>query len=39
MKRKILLPADFSENSWNAIHYALELFKNEKFDNQERLKD
>ncbi|WP_194269502.1 universal stress protein [Oceanihabitans sp. IOP_32] len=25
---KILLPTDFSENSINAIHYALELFKN-----------
>ena len=27
--KKILLPTDFSENSWNAIHYALQLFKNE----------
>ena len=25
----ILLPTDFSENSWNAIKYALQLFKNE----------
>ncbi|MFT7051849.1 MAG: hypothetical protein ACJAZK_002467, partial [Psychroserpens sp.] len=27
--KKILLPTDFSENSINAIHYALEFFKNE----------
>ncbi|MCL5128265.1 MULTISPECIES: universal stress protein [unclassified Algibacter] len=27
--KKILLPTDFSENSWNAIKYALQLFKNE----------
>ncbi|TFG75474.1 MAG: universal stress protein, partial [Flavobacteriales bacterium] len=27
--KKILLPTDFSENAWNAIAYALELFKNE----------
>ncbi len=27
--KKILLPTDFSENSWNAINYALHLFKNE----------
>ncbi|MGB5429479.1 universal stress protein [Eudoraea sp.] len=26
----ILLPTDFSKNSWNAISYAMELFKNEK---------
>ena len=32
MKRKILLPTDFSENSWNAIKYALDLFENEKCD-------
>lgn len=25
--RKILIPTDFSENSWNAIKYATELFK------------
>ena len=25
--KKILLPTDFSKNSWNAIYYALELFK------------
>lgn len=30
MKNKILLPVDFSDNSWNAVKYALELFKNEK---------
>ena len=28
--KKILLPTDFSANSWNAIKYALNLFKNEK---------
>ncbi|WP_452221414.1 universal stress protein [Lacinutrix salivirga] len=27
--KKILLPTDFSENSWNAIKYALQLYKNE----------
>lgn len=27
--KNILLPTDFSENSWNAIKYALQLFKNE----------
>ena len=27
--KKILLPTDFSENSWNAIKYALTLFKEE----------
>lgn len=27
--KKIVLPTDFSENSWNAIKYALQLFKNE----------
>lgn len=27
--KKILLPTDFSKNSWNAIQYALQLFKNE----------
>lgn len=27
--KKILLPTDFSENSWNAIKYALQLFKDE----------
>lgn len=29
MKRKILLPTDFSTNALQAIHYALELYKNE----------
>ena len=29
MKRKILLPTDFSKNAWHAISYALELYKNE----------
>lgn len=27
--KKILLPTDFSDNSWNAIKYALTLFKND----------
>ncbi|MCH4553891.1 universal stress protein [Aestuariibaculum lutulentum] len=27
--KTILLPTDFSENSWNAIKYAMQLFKNE----------
>ena len=27
--RNILLPTDFSENSWNAIRYAIHLFKND----------
>ena len=29
MKHKILLPTDFSDNAWNAIVYALKLFKHE----------
>ncbi|TVZ27567.1 nucleotide-binding universal stress UspA family protein [Gillisia sp. Hel_I_86] len=29
MKKKILLPTDFSQHSWNTIVYASELFKNE----------
>ncbi|UKM64338.1 universal stress protein [Flavobacteriaceae bacterium GSB9] len=29
MKRKILLPTDFSKNAWHAINYAVELFKKE----------
>ena len=29
MKRRILLPTDFSKNSWHAIKYALELYKND----------
>lgn len=32
MKHKILLPTDFSKNSWLAITYALQLFKNEACD-------
>lgn len=28
--KKILLPTDFSENAYNAISYAVQLFKNEK---------
>ena len=27
--KNILLPTDFSDNSWNAIQYAVELFKDE----------
>ena len=27
--KKILIPTDFSENSWNAIKYTLQLFKDE----------
>lgn len=30
--RKILIPTDFSENAWNAITYALELFKYDRTD-------
>lgn len=29
MRRKILLPTDFSENAWHAIKYALELYKHD----------
>ena len=32
MKKKILLPIDFSNNSWNTILYASELYKNEDCD-------
>ncbi len=32
MKKKILLPTDFSKNSWNTILYASELYKNEACD-------
>lgn len=32
MKRKILLPTDFSHNSWLAIKYAVNLYKNEACD-------
>ena len=27
--KKILLPTDFSDNSWNAIKYALQLYKDQ----------
>jgi len=29
MKKKILLPTDFSENSINAIKYALDMYKHD----------
>jgi len=32
MKKKILLPTDFSKSSWNTILYASELYKNEECD-------
>ncbi|WP_299212320.1 universal stress protein [uncultured Aquimarina sp.] len=32
MKKRILLPTDFSENAMNAIDYSIELFKNEQCD-------
>ncbi|MBT8245863.1 MAG: universal stress protein [Winogradskyella sp.] len=32
MKRKILLPTDFSKNSWHAINYALELYRSDDCD-------
>lgn len=32
MKKKILLATDFSKNSWNAIVYALELYKDTECD-------
>ncbi|TBN04343.1 universal stress protein [Hyunsoonleella flava] len=32
MKRKILLPTDFSKNAWQAISYALKIYKNETCD-------
>jgi nucleotide-binding universal stress UspA family protein len=32
MRKKIVVPTDFSRNAWNAISYALELFKNEACD-------
>lgn len=32
MKRKILLPTDFSKNSWHAINFALELYKHDRCD-------
>ncbi len=30
MKKKILIPTDFSKNAWNAITYAADLFKDHK---------
>ncbi|HAT67935.1 MAG TPA: universal stress protein, partial [Flavobacteriaceae bacterium] len=27
--RKVLIPTDFSRNAWDAIAYAVDLFKNE----------
>lgn len=32
MKKRILLPTDFSKNAWNALTYVLELYKNEECD-------
>ena len=32
MKRKILLPTDFSKNAWRAIYFAIDLFKYEDCD-------
>lgn len=32
MKKKILLPTDFSKNAWNAALYAIEFYKNETCD-------
>jgi len=32
MRHKILLPTDFSKNSWHAMEYARELYKNEHCD-------
>jgi nucleotide-binding universal stress UspA family protein len=32
MKKRILLPTDFSKNAWNALKYAGELYKNEEVD-------
>jgi len=32
MKKKILLATDFSKNAWNAISYALKLFKDKECD-------
>lgn len=29
MKKRILIPTDFSKNSWNALKYAMELYKRE----------
>ncbi len=30
MRKNILIPTDFSKNAWNALNYALELYKEEK---------
>ena len=32
MKKRILLPTDFSKNAWNALKYASELYKTENVD-------
>lgn len=32
MRRKILLPTDFSKNAWHAINYAIELYKKDHCD-------
>lgn len=32
MDKRVLLPTDFSKNAWNAIKYALELYKNVECD-------
>jgi nucleotide-binding universal stress UspA family protein len=32
MKHKILIPTDFSKNATQALHYAIELYKNDKCD-------
>ena len=32
MRHKILIPTDFSKNATQALHYALELYKNEHCD-------
>ncbi|AOW20669.1 universal stress protein [Urechidicola croceus] len=32
MKKKILLPTDFSKNSWNAVTYALKLYADDECD-------
>jgi nucleotide-binding universal stress UspA family protein len=32
MRKKILLPTDFSRNAWGAISYAIDLYKNEACD-------
>lgn len=32
MKRKILIPTDFSKNAWHALNYAIELYKNDTVD-------